>query len=160
MATTSREDFNRQLLEFVELCRNLNGPFWSLQKSAIGELYAKNTSSVVMDDETLSREVHITFNEVYSVPTLWFNFYRRDGRPLKLSEIRKALKLEEDSSIPHLTQNEHPNLGVIFFNIHPCNTAKVMKELKIDGNYIARWITIYGAEVGISLPANFFAENP
>ncbi|EGG16110.1 autophagy protein 10 [Cavenderia fasciculata] len=75
-------------------------------------------------------------------------------------------------SIPLITQVEHPVLGIPFYQLHPCETANLMKEvlhIDIDNNnnnnnniiidnnndkYLSSWISIISPIVGIKLPMN------
>ena len=38
----------------------------------------------------------------------------------------------------NISLNEHPVLGVLFYNIHPCKTSDIMEELTAEGNYISK----------------------
>uniref|UniRef100_A0A1I7X3L1 Autophagy_act_C domain-containing protein n=1 Tax=Heterorhabditis bacteriophora TaxID=37862 RepID=A0A1I7X3L1_HETBA len=47
-----------------------------MDKSALG-ICAKQSVMVKWRNETVNRQVHITYSSTYNVPVLWFNIYRR-----------------------------------------------------------------------------------
>ncbi|KAE9417709.1 hypothetical protein Angca_008358, partial [Angiostrongylus cantonensis] len=103
--------------------------------------------------EVINRQVHITYNSTYNVPVLWFNFYRRDGTPLVGSEVKEIVNNDDASNIAeYISLNEHPFLGVLFYNIHPCKTKDIMNELSGKGNYIAKYNSFIGDRIGIDVP--------
>ncbi|KHJ81739.1 hypothetical protein OESDEN_18573 [Oesophagostomum dentatum] len=59
----------------------------------------------------------------------------------------------------YISLNEHPLLGVLFYNIHPCKTKEIMNELTGKGNYIAKWLSVYGAPIGVSPPDALFTSK-
>jgi hypothetical protein len=83
------------------------------------------------------RLIGIIYNEAYSAPVLWFNFYDPSGKILYLEEFETFLKMDFTSAdiLKGISQNEHPIHGIAFYNIHPCKTAEFMKNLTHE-NYI------------------------
>ncbi|RCN29235.1 autophagocytosis associated protein, partial [Ancylostoma caninum] len=121
---------------------------------------AKQSVMVKFRGEAVNRQVHITYNSTYSVPVLWFNFYRRDGTPLSTSEVLEMSNNEDSMDITqYISLNEHPILGVLFYNIHPCKTKDIMNELTGKGNYIAKWLSVYGAPIGVLPPDALFTSK-
>ncbi|EYC15517.1 hypothetical protein Y032_0036g3188 [Ancylostoma ceylanicum] len=138
----SEPEFRRALSDFVFKIDQLGkSERWTLHKSELG-ICAKQSVMVKFRGEAVNRQVHITYNSTYSVPVLWFNFYRRDGTPLSTSEVLEMSNNEDSMDITqYISLNEHPILGVLFYNIHPCKTKDIMNELTGKGNYIANATT-------------------
>ncbi|CAB3411094.1 unnamed protein product [Caenorhabditis bovis] len=155
------QEFNTQLHEFCRTMNELSTTPWNIIKDEIGE-YARQICGIsTPEGEILNRDVYIVYSETYRVPVLWFNFFRQDGRPILIDDLKKVLKnLENEptsSLLSRMSHGEHPHLGVLYYNIHPCNTNNVMNQLKSDENFIARWMSIYGPDIGISIPLEYFA---
>lgn len=55
---------------------------------------------------------------------------------LELVSVDKRKMILTDSLIS-ISQNEHPVFGFLFYHIHPCKTADVMKDVQYD-NYVIR----------------------
>ncbi|EYC15518.1 hypothetical protein Y032_0036g3188 [Ancylostoma ceylanicum] len=73
----SEPEFRRALSDFVFKIDQLGkSERWTLHKSELG-ICAKQSVMVKFRGEAVNRQVHITYNSTYSVPVLWFNFYRR-----------------------------------------------------------------------------------
>ncbi|VDM62129.1 unnamed protein product [Angiostrongylus costaricensis] len=105
---------------------------------------AKQSVMIKWRGEVINRQVHITYNSTYNVPVLWFNFYRRDNNGTQLrriltTQLKEIINNDDASNIAeYISLNEHPFLGVLFYNIHPCKTKDIMNELSGKGNYIAK----------------------
>ncbi|WKX97442.1 hypothetical protein Q1695_013250 [Nippostrongylus brasiliensis] len=151
--SVSEPEFRRALADFVSKIDQLGKTDrWTLHKSELG-ICAKQSVMIKWRGEVINRQVHVTYNSTYSVPVLWFNFFRRDGTPLATSEVMEMSGNDERSDLAqYISLNEHPLLGVLFYNIHPCKTKDIMNELPGKGNYIAKWLSVYGAPVGIAPP--------
>ncbi|KAJ1370460.1 hypothetical protein KIN20_032186 [Parelaphostrongylus tenuis] len=152
--TITEQEFCRALSDFVSKIDQLRKTErWTLHKSDLG-ICAKQSVMVKWRREVINRQVHITYNSTYNVPVLWFNFYRRDGTPLMGSEVKEIIN--NDNNTPriadYISLNEHPLLGVLFYNIHPCKTKDIMNELSGKGNYIAKWLSVYGSPIGLVPP--------
>ncbi|PAV58707.1 hypothetical protein WR25_04002 [Diploscapter pachys] len=153
--TLTQPQFQKALTKFVDRNDQFAREKWTLHKSDIG-IFAKQSVMVKWKNTTVNRQAHIVYNSTYQVPVLWFNFYRRDGIPLKYDDMTDlALPSTIDLS-QYISLAEHPFLGVLFYNIHPCNTAKIMAELIGEENYILKWLSVYGAPIGVSLPPQIF----
>jgi trehalose-6-phosphate synthase len=87
------------------------------------------------------RLISITYNEAYSTPVLWFNFYDSiNGKILHLEDFEAFISTNSASSdiLKGLSQNEHPVHGIAFYNVHPCKTNEFMSNLLTTRNYIIR----------------------
>lgn len=70
------------------------------------------------------------------------NYFITDGNSLRLEEILEMISAEKRNAITankliSISQNEHPFLGICFYQIHPCNTHTLMKEMN-SKNYVIR----------------------
>ena len=99
----------------------------------------------------------------YGVPVLYFTANTvEEARPLSAAELwesmppeMKAITEQRDT----LTQAEHPVLGVPLFQLHPCRTAELMKQMLSTvspGCYLRSWISLVGGVVGLSLPLSYY----
>ncbi|XP_031556178.1 ubiquitin-like-conjugating enzyme ATG10 [Actinia tenebrosa] len=114
-------------------------------------------------------EYHVMYSPSYGVPVLYFTASTQDGRPLSLEEVWKSipdvyqLRLK-DERWTFLTQQEHPILGKPFFQLHPCHTADMMKNIvncvEKEGktNYLVTWLSSVGPVVGLHLSLEY-AKN-
>lgn len=112
--------------------------------------------------EFLKYEYHIIYSNSYSVPVLYFTASKQDGKLISLEEVwanvpdayRERLQYEKWT---FLTQQEHPYLGVPFYQLHPCHTADMMKRASSvlsdrPGNYLVTWLSTVGPVVGLDIP--------
>ncbi|ULU04627.1 hypothetical protein L5515_013560 [Caenorhabditis briggsae] len=150
----SEQKFREELQKFVE---QMSQNKWNWQLKENGK-YARETHlETLSSGKIVSADIHILYNSTYQVPTLWFNFFENNGAPIPFEEVvRDILKIpeseESDSSLrQRISHYEHPILGVLYYNIHPCNTEKIMKELKTD-SYLISWLSVYGQQLGLRLP--------
>ncbi|CAI4226283.1 unnamed protein product [Auanema sp. JU1783] len=158
MALKSEGDFIAALTDFVENYNKFSKEKWTLHKSNNG-IFAKQSVMIKWREIVVNRQVHITYSSVYGVPSLWFNIYRRDGIPLTADESLELSKhVNNNGFLKNMTQNEHPYLGLLFYNIHPCRTEKVMEQLSGTGNFIAKWLSVYGAPIGVEVPLEMFNQ--
>ncbi|XGW08151.1 hypothetical protein V3C99_010898 [Haemonchus contortus] len=158
--SVTEPEFRRALADFVSKIDQIGRTErWTLHKSDLG-ICAKQSVMIKWRKEVVNRQVHVTYNPTYCVPVLWFNFYRRDGTPLTSSEIMEISSNEDSMEISqYISLNEHPILGVLFYNIHPCKTKDIMNELNGKGNYIAKWLSVYGAPIGLAPPDALFTSK-
>ncbi|VDN49817.1 unnamed protein product [Gongylonema pulchrum] len=68
------------------------------------------------------------------------------GAQLTLEQIMELIPADKReaiaaNSLVSISQGEHPVFGFMFYHIHPCQTAAVMKDLKYD-KYIIRYVKI------------------
>ncbi|KAL9951819.1 hypothetical protein ACROYT_G044554 [Oculina patagonica] len=202
--TLSYEEFENDLLDFLERARKVGEP-WNLEFSKgkrkvkyatksqvqLGDHKAseettdatstedKNWGVVEEDDdcampgdlessvkkEFLKYEYHVVYSISYNVPVLYFTASQQDGKLVSLEEVwenvpdvyRERLEYEKWT---FLTQQEHPYLGVPFYQLHPCHTADMMKrvssvteELETDrsANYLVTWLSTVGPVVGLNI---------
>lgn len=159
MSQLSEAEFSQALADFVIDFNAHSSEKWTLHK-AENAICAKQSVMVKWKDGVVNRQAYITYNNVYRVPSLWFNVYTRDGSPLNAEE---SLGLSNHSNgldlLKNISQNEHPVLGVLFYNIHPCNTMQIMDEMTGEGNYIAKWLSVYGTPIGVKVPPGLLANK-
>ncbi|KAK5576188.1 hypothetical protein RB653_007329 [Dictyostelium firmibasis] len=117
----------------------------------------------------------IIYSKSYQVPVLYLNaFFSIDSSPLTWNEIWINLPLSnfdknQQSTIPYITQVEHPILGSPCYQLHPCETDNLMKLVLLkekendnydDDNekdyfkdyYLLSWLSIIGPMVNIKIP--------
>ncbi|CAJ0567297.1 unnamed protein product, partial [Mesorhabditis spiculigera] len=143
------------LTGFVALMDEYSKEKWTLNKWESG-FWLKQSVMVRLGGEPLNRQCHILRCAIRDCPVLWFNFYHRDGRPLRLDEIRALLarrgNFDSDAYFKNVTQEPHPYYGVLFFFVDPVETPGRMAEMPGHGNYIVRWLSIYGPPIDLRLP--------
>lgn len=106
-------------------------------------------------------QIHITYSATYRVPVLYFNGRSTgtsltmsifsitldtvlntdflvgtpfaDGQLLQIDDIYADIPSEVKKSFSdsHISQGEHPVLGIPFYFVHPCNTAALMALLRV-----------------------------
>merc|ERR1711860_338971 len=86
------------------------------------DLCIENSSS-----DVLTYDYHIIYSESYSVPVLYLNVYKSDGKTISLGQIWDLCPssykiLIENHKWTTLTQQMHPYFGRPFFQLHPCHT--------------------------------------
>jgi len=114
-----------------------------------------------INKEFLKYEYHILYSNSYSVPVLYFTASKQDGRLISLEEVWESVPDVYRGRLEHekwtfLTQQDHPYLGVPFYQLHPCHTANMMKKassLTSDKhvNYLVTWLSTVGPVVGLDL---------
>lgn len=119
-------------------------------------------------------DYHIVYSLSHSVPTLYFNAWHPSGQLLTLEEVWERVDAtQRDQIISNkwgtLTQVEHPLLGRPYFQLHPCNTAKLMGQVMPQSasatspvalrTYLVSWLSMFGPPVGLELPLCYFAEQ-
>ncbi|CAA91060.2 Ubiquitin-like-conjugating enzyme ATG10 [Caenorhabditis elegans] len=151
----TEQQFRDEIRGFVDKM-NENNFHWQLKE--IGK-YARETHlKTLSDGRVITSETHILYNSTYQVPTIWFNFFENNGSPLPFrTVIRDVLNISEteesEASIrSRISHYEHPFMGVLYYNIHPCNTSNIMKELNTDRSYLMSWFSVYGQQIGLKLP--------
>ncbi|EAL73009.1 autophagy protein 10 [Dictyostelium discoideum AX4] len=122
----------------------------------------------------------IIYSKSYQVPVLYLNgFSSFDSSPLSWNEIWNNLPLSnldknQQSTIPYITQVEHPILGNPCYQLHPCETDNLMKLILLkekdynDNNdkkeyfkdyYLLSWLSIIGPMVNIKIPFDLLKNN-
>lgn len=71
-------------------------------------------------------------------------YFPPDGSLLANDEILLLASSQESlvggDISSYLSLHEHPHLGILFYNIHPCACASIMAELNVHrDHYILRW---------------------
>lgn len=119
--------------------------------------------------EFLKFEYHVIYSFSYNVPVLYFTASQQDGKLVSLDEVwdnipdiyQERLEYEKWT---FLTQQEHPYLGVPFYQLHPCHTADMMKrassvseerESHRSANYLVTWLSTVGPVVGLNIPVAY-----
>lgn len=105
---------------------------------------------------TVHFQYHVLYSASYSVPLLFVQAVRENGRQLSLEEIWSAMpSCLVDKGGPQwstLTQAEHPILGRPFFHLHPCHTASLMAGVTHGQSYLLTWLSTCGPLVGLEVP--------
>jgi len=205
--TLSYEEFENELLDFLERARKVGDP-WNLEISKgrrevkyltkpqvqlrhhktkeeetdVTSTEDKNWGVEEHDDCAMSSHLHssenteflkfeyqVIYSFSYNVPVLYFTASRQDGKLVSLDEVwdnvpdvyRERLAYEKWT---FLTQQEHPYLGVPFYQLHPCHTADMMKnassvseerESHGSANYLVTWLSTVGPVVGLNIPVAY-----
>ncbi|KAK7099890.1 hypothetical protein V1264_022933 [Littorina saxatilis] len=108
-------------------------------------------------------QFHVLYSHSYSVPVLFFNICRPDGKRLGLEEVWSRVPEEyqariQDHKWATITQQEHPYLGTPFFTLHPCHTASLMSQVPDATDtryYLIKWLSSVGPVVGLHLPPTY-----
>ncbi|PFX32178.1 ubiquitin-like-conjugating enzyme ATG10 [Stylophora pistillata] len=118
----------------------------------------------------LKYEYHVIYSTSYGVPVLYFTASRQDGKLVSLEEVWKSVpdvyhERLEFEKWTLLTQQEHPHLGVPFYQLHPCHTADMMKKIASvaeeqenhvsNANYLVTWLSTVGPIVGLKIPPEY-----
>ncbi|CAL2031690.1 unnamed protein product [Caenorhabditis brenneri] len=151
----TEQQFRDELRIFVEKM-NENNINWKLQEN--GQTARESHLVELPDGEFVTQDSHIIYNSTYRTPTLWFNFHAKTGAPIDIEIVERDLlkipRTESTASIrTRISQYEHPFLGVLYYNIHPCQTSQLMKELKLgEGTWLMSWLSVYGQQIGLRIP--------
>eukprot|EP01028_Stygiella_incarcerata_P013939 TRINITY_DN867_c0_g1_i1.p1 TRINITY_DN867_c0_g1~~TRINITY_DN867_c0_g1_i1.p1 ORF type:complete len:239 (-),score=51.86 TRINITY_DN867_c0_g1_i1:32-748(-) len=113
--------------------------------------------------------VHIIYDEVYQVPSMYFLFSDGNGRPMGRGETESIVEYGEgwrgDVKKCFISQNEHPFLQIPFHWVHPCHTANVLSDLRaVDGSHhpnqkliIMQWMSLVFNAIGLGFCPEWFA---
>lgn len=117
-------------------------------------------------------DYHIVYSLSHFVPVLYFNAWHSSGQLLTLDEVWEGVDVTHREQILNnkwgtLTQTEHPLLGRPYFQLHPCNTAKLMGQVLPQPAcgpaalrmYLISWLSMFGPPVGLELTLCYFAEQ-
>eukprot|EP00039_Didymoeca_costata_P014990 m.248136 g.248136 ORF g.248136 m.248136 type:complete len:218 (+) comp16131_c0_seq35:227-880(+) len=125
-------------------------------------------ANVLADKNHFVFEHNIVYSTAYSVPVLLFRASKLDGQPLNYLEVwqtvPKHIRSIHDQMVT-LTQVDHPVLGTPYYQLHPCNTGNLMKDVLTSDssnrttNYVGIWISLYGPAANLSLPHTYFVRN-
>ncbi|XP_064109753.1 ubiquitin-like-conjugating enzyme ATG10 [Macrobrachium nipponense] len=120
--------------------------------------------------DSITYDYHVVYSISHSVPVLYFNAWYMTGNSLKLEDIWSRIPTQFKEQVmlrkwESLTQHDHPVLGVPYFQLHPCNTMKLMSQLKFENEpslelkgkkYILSWLSMFGPIVGLELSNQYF----
>ncbi|XP_066955355.1 ubiquitin-like-conjugating enzyme ATG10 [Macrobrachium rosenbergii] len=120
--------------------------------------------------DSVTYDYHVVYSVSHSVPVLYFNACHMTGNSLKLEEMWSRIPTQFQEQVmtrkwESLTQHDHPVLGVPYFHLHPCNTMKLMSQLKFENEpsselkgkkYILSWLSMFGPIVGLELSNQYF----
>ncbi|KYQ93011.1 autophagy protein 10 [Tieghemostelium lacteum] len=101
---------------------------------------------------------------------MYLNAYDNNTNSLiPYEDIIKQLEISDHlSNLPAISQVEHPVLGVPFYQLHPCETSNLMKDVfhststspqSIENDYLLSWLTIVGPLVGIQTPLQVLSQT-
>ncbi|KAF2070489.1 hypothetical protein CYY_008187 [Polysphondylium violaceum] len=153
----------------------------SIVDSSVNSNNNNNNNSVDQDTDIHIYEYHVIFSRSYQVPVLYLNVYKKDSTVLSWSDIWNTLPLSKyDSSshniVPYFSQVEHPILGIPFYQLHPCETPNLMKQIlsvskeehddednnnnndtieNLQQYFLSSWLSIVSPLVGINIPLHF-----
>ncbi|KAK2466154.1 hypothetical protein APHAL10511_001796 [Amanita phalloides] len=119
------------------------------------------------DMEAIICEQYVVYSATFQVPTFYFTMNSSQGAPLSLDDILCTTLLRASafegtenrgfgltppmSSIPLVSQGEHPSLGTPCWYLHPCETAKAVEELVAEkgpgADVIETWLVVVGHAV-------------
>ncbi|KAM3719269.1 Ubiquitin-like-conjugating enzyme ATG10 [Dirofilaria immitis] len=142
MGTISKATFNRDIAELAMKTADLDLRYqWQFNDYKNGQ-FLSNSSVLEWNGETILQTFHITYNESYEVPVLWFIFSRQTGALLKIEEILELMPADKKKAIladylTSISQREHPIFNLLCYHFHPCRTADLMKNIQYD-NYVIR----------------------
>ncbi|KAJ2696642.1 hypothetical protein H4218_004464 [Coemansia sp. IMI 209128] len=116
-------------------------------------------------------EYHAVYSATWRVPVLYVRVVTSTGEVI-LDGERVCDMVTEDSAVRAamaavpfggaLGVADHPELGAPFLYLHPCHTAKLLSAVAPGqetgprvgpGEYLAAWMSLSGAAVGLSLPS-------
>ncbi|XP_064477083.1 ubiquitin-like-conjugating enzyme ATG10 isoform X3 [Ornithodoros turicata] len=101
---------------------------------------------------------HVVYSLSYEVPVLYFNMWRQDGSLVPLNEVWAISGTEQSDWWSTITQQEHPILHTPFFQLHPCKTQDLMKQLRSQGghgNYLVTWLSMVGPMAALTVPTEY-----
>ena len=112
---------------------------------------------------------HVIYSEAFSVPVLFLNAYKSNGRVLNYDEIYSYFHLDRDLTYKEngnlliLTQTEHPFLAKPFYFLHPCKTRDWMKATQFtkassSSNFTLKWLSFVLASLGIQFDLKYALE--
>ncbi|CAD5214717.1 unnamed protein product [Bursaphelenchus xylophilus] len=159
----SEEKFNHDLVEFVRKYNTSHDDNFKLilapeNPSALQSRThsAELRTFLPLNSTPCVRLLSIVYNKIYGCPQLFFNFYSENGQLIVIDKIRQALMTPDNENFwSFISQNEHPDKGIAFYNIHPCKTVEFFDELEenVDSNTILYWLSVFGAFLGLNLEA-------
>ncbi|EFA85988.1 autophagy protein 10 [Heterostelium album PN500] len=183
----SIKTINTELPQQINVSNNKDIDIESeLEENDIQTINSSNERDITtskLNQKFVHYEYHISFSVSYQVPVLYLNVYNSDSSFIKWDDIWNLLPLSSYdksnlSSIPWISQVDHPLLGIPFYQLHPCETANLMNQVLANNNivdddkcsttittqnhendYLLSWLSIVGPLVGIRLPKEILILN-
>jgi ubiquitin-like-conjugating enzyme ATG10 len=159
----SKSIFNQDIKEILEKSVLL-GDDWKIFELFDGNLYLEKTEKkfIRSQNDIYTFIYHVIFSDSFSVPVLYLNVYKSNGKILEYDELYSYYDLEykspgdnDSSTILIITQQDHPYLYKPFYFLHPCKTLEWMSVTKIDSgqtsNFTLKWLSFVFASLNISL---------
>ncbi|GAA96361.1 hypothetical protein E5Q_03027 [Mixia osmundae IAM 14324] len=82
--------------------------------------------------QSLRLDCSICYSATFQVPVLYFRGFSQGGAPLQLKDILQSSFIKPDApSTLSISQGEHPVAGTACHFLHPCNTAELIREIKL-----------------------------
>ncbi|ULU04624.1 hypothetical protein L3Y34_017412 [Caenorhabditis briggsae] len=142
----------RYIRDITTFANSSRGDVWTLNKTPFG-ITAKQSAICRFDDHIINRQSQFQYNRKLVRLELWFMFYCRNGRPMRVREIAEILgtKPEENDAIV-IELSTHPTLGIPYYKLYknPEYSGDPMGgKVPDEENYVERWISAFGAEAGL-----------
>ncbi|XP_065657231.1 ubiquitin-like-conjugating enzyme ATG10 isoform X3 [Hydra vulgaris] len=186
----SKEDFKRCCYDICTISMKFQDNF-VLRTSKDGDCYMvrksikkvnfENEETVLTDFEesfecqsitsskcyAVTFEHHILYSESFNVPVLYFVAYCHDGTMLSLESIWNLVPRQHQHALlekwSFISQQEHPELGCIYYYLHPCHTSNLMKNFVCNHsikdkfkNYVLTWLSAVGPVACLDLELEYF----
>ncbi|KAI8871309.1 hypothetical protein GQ42DRAFT_154578 [Ramicandelaber brevisporus] len=143
----------------------------------MGELVSEDVDGSTLhsdlgDAHEIVINAQVIHSASYQVPVLYLTpQWRHSGMPITDTELyQHVIRRDTDraalESVPFgggITMSENPLTGTPCYSFHPCNTATLMESIvdpalsreDVLKRYIASWISIYGAPIGLTVPLSW-----
>lgn len=159
-------DSFRQDLHAIHARSASLGDRWELKQAPYDsdQVYLERVEQRLVDTEILTITCHVIFSEAFSVPVLYLNVHKSNGKSFNYDELYAHfnLKRDEDGSQMILSQQEHPLLFTPFYFVHPCRTLDWMRASRCDDvtprNPTLKWLSFVLASFNIPLDLRYGLE--
>jgi len=107
---------------------------------------------------------HIIYSNTYRVPVMLFNVYNQDGELFTPEQIDILLSSHFPRNRDFVTQVMHPVLSVPFYQIHPCQTSILMKNVVEEKGkdkafqFLLTWLSLVSPIVHLKLSIKWFQK--
>ncbi|KAJ2699438.1 hypothetical protein FB645_005319 [Coemansia sp. IMI 203386] len=114
-------------------------------------------------------QYHVLYSSTWRVPMMYMRVTTGStGVVTSMDEIRQMLICDQQvrqavEAVEYggaLGIQDHPELGVPYMYVHPCHTATLLRTVALGtdvnigcSEYIAAWVSLIGAAIGLALPA-------
>ncbi len=173
----NNQEINKSIFnnEITEICEKseLLGDDWKIFEAEDDVLYLeKNERKFIPNqNEIYTLTYQAVFSESFSVPVLYLNVHKSNGKILDYNEIysyfnlntsqansntTSSSKFDEDATnLSIISQQDHPILCKPFYFLHPCKTIDWMHATKTNSysksnNYTLKWLSFVLASLNIS----------